>query len=284
MSSTCRRNSLDARPPTYIKMTDFCGSGLFAGVTIQRVYWEANPCEMDNDSLYIMQAGSGRNPIFLDAADSKAHVAGNINHACRPNAEVQKWTTMQGLNRLIIVATEEISKDKEITIDYGRGRDQPSRSVTPSVHIPTPPSLRRLPLPPSAELNEFTRPSKPKFLAEPRGKQPLLTTNSRTQLVEFLTGTLAMNPVQDFLFATAVMDPKCCVGPHPATTSPHPVSDVDSVRVSAHEENNPPPSTSRPLDLFINDMREEPPNKFIQQVLVSSSSDLATGRMAGQQQ
>ncbi|KAJ7888245.1 hypothetical protein B0H13DRAFT_1888495 [Mycena leptocephala] len=58
-------------------------------------------------------------------------------------------------------------------------------------------------------------------------------------------------------------------GPDPPSPETHPTSERHS--------NSPLPNNPRPVDLLLEDMRVEPPNKFIQDVLLSSYGDLATG-------
>ena len=57
------------------------------------------------------------NNILIDAR-VKVSKARSINHPCDPNCIIQKWI-VNGEYRLGIFAKQDISKDTELTIDYG---------------------------------------------------------------------------------------------------------------------------------------------------------------------
>lgn len=100
--------------------------------------------------LYILALGDG---VYVDARQ-KGGSARYINHSCRPNCKVERWT-VRGVIRAAVVAQDRIEPGTELTFDYQWLRQ---RGRAPTVcHCGTPECRGTLEMPKSLEEQDLQR-------------------------------------------------------------------------------------------------------------------------------
>lgn len=93
--------------PKKCKVIEYVGEVINKAEVLERM-------EQGNGN-YIMKARS----VYIDAK-RYGNMARFINHSCEPNCQVEEWY-VDGLPRLVVVATRLIRAGEEVTFDYGGG-------------------------------------------------------------------------------------------------------------------------------------------------------------------